>query len=275
MIYCVWYPSGGFGHFINAVLSLYGNNFVRPKNLLTFSSTGDSHSLDLVVPKYIHDCWPGGIEFSNSLNYSVLVDNGIDNEGRSFTSIIPNPEIIKICFTDFSWPIVAKTSITKAMNSTLETELPCDQWESKEPWALREKYFLYLRDHKFRHTWKAEQGVLDLYIDDMLDYKKMFNRINQIVKINDFKDDWDKWRVANDQYISPVEIAIEVVQNIKNNRFSKLTHIVDLWTQAIVYYFIQLEFGFEVLHNDYAEWFTNTDDIVTMLKEHGVSIDSI
>ena len=32
MIYCVWYPSGGFGHFINAVISLYGVDFKRPKN---------------------------------------------------------------------------------------------------------------------------------------------------------------------------------------------------------------------------------------------------
>lgn len=275
MIYCVWYPSGGFGHFINAILTLHGENFVRPKNLLTFSSTGDSHSLDLVVPKYIHESWPGGVEFSDSLNYSVLIDNGINNEGRKFTSVIPNPEIVKICFSDYSWPIVAKTSITKATRSTLEQELPLNQWDCNEPWAIREKYFLYLRDHKFRYMWKKEQGVNELYIDDMLDYKQLYNRINKIVETTKFEDLWREWRVANDQYISPVEIAQEIILNVKNNKFCKLTHIVDHWTQAVLYYFIQIEFNVEVPHNDYSDWFTSTDDIVTMLKNQGVIIDSI
>ena len=47
MIYCVWYPSGGFGHYIGATLSLYGKNFARPKKDLTFNANGDSHN---VVP---------------------------------------------------------------------------------------------------------------------------------------------------------------------------------------------------------------------------------
>ena len=33
MIYCVQYPSGGFGHFINAILTLHGVEFVRPKKI--------------------------------------------------------------------------------------------------------------------------------------------------------------------------------------------------------------------------------------------------
>ena len=27
---CVWYPAGGFGHFVNSILTLYGDGFVRP-----------------------------------------------------------------------------------------------------------------------------------------------------------------------------------------------------------------------------------------------------
>ena len=83
-IYCVWYPSGSFGHFVNAILTLHGDNFVRPKKSLEFSSTGDSHSLDLIVPKYLHEFWPGGIEFVNNQNYCVLIDNGIDNESEFY-----------------------------------------------------------------------------------------------------------------------------------------------------------------------------------------------
>ena len=71
MIYCVWYPSGGFGHFINAVLTLHGEDFVSPKNQLIFSKNGDSHNLDLIVPKYKNDHWPGPIEFHDDKNYCV------------------------------------------------------------------------------------------------------------------------------------------------------------------------------------------------------------
>ena len=78
MIYCIWYPSGGFGHFVNAILTLHGKNFVRPnKKLMNFSPDGNSHTLDLVVPKYHYNSWPGGIEFLNDKNYCVLIDNGI------------------------------------------------------------------------------------------------------------------------------------------------------------------------------------------------------
>ena len=101
MIYCVWYPSGGFGHFINAVLSLYGGNFARPKGALTFSQSGDSHSIDLTVPAYRFDQWPGA-QFDSDINYSVLIDNGIDNSSEQFRTVFPDSQVIQVCYTDFS-----------------------------------------------------------------------------------------------------------------------------------------------------------------------------
>lgn len=104
MIYCVWYPGSGFGHFVNAVLSLYGKNFIRPNNTLEFSKTGDSHSLELVAPKYWHDPEKYEFNFLDNVNYSVLVDNGNDNEGCDFLKTFPTAKIIKLCYTDQSWP---------------------------------------------------------------------------------------------------------------------------------------------------------------------------
>jgi len=49
MIYCVWYPSGGFGHFINGILTLHGKGFKRPTNKIEFSTTGDSHKFIMPV----------------------------------------------------------------------------------------------------------------------------------------------------------------------------------------------------------------------------------
>jgi hypothetical protein len=102
MIYCVWYPSGGFGHFISAILTFYGEGFVRPKNQLQFSDNGNSHNLDLITPKYFKDCWPGGIEFLNDKNYCVLVDNGINNQSEQFKYTFPNLKAIKKLRYDFA-----------------------------------------------------------------------------------------------------------------------------------------------------------------------------
>jgi hypothetical protein len=73
-------------------------------------------------------------------------------------------------------------------------------------------------------------------------------------------------------YIDPIKDAKSVLNYVKMQWSSDLTHVTDIWTQAVVYYYIWLEFGIEVPHNDYADWFTNTNDIVIMLDKHGVKI---
>lgn len=272
MIYCVWYPSGGFGHFINAVLTLHGDNFVRPTNSLNFSVTGDSHSLDLIVPKYFHESWPGSIEFLDNKNYCVLIDNGINNESDHFKSTFPTSTVIRICYSDRSWPVVARTMIDKAMASSVETQLPIDNWETTEPWARREKYFLYLRDHKLRYAWKHTTGPT-LYVDDMLSYNYLVDILNSFVKVENFNKLWTEWRIANSIYIDPINIAQDVITLVEQKQSQDLTHITDVWTQAVVYYYIWITYNIEVPHNDYSNWFTNTNDIATMLDNHGVIID--
>ena len=278
-VYCIWYPSGGFGHFINAVLTLHGDNFVRPKNSLEFSPTGDSHNLDLLVPKYSHECWPGGIEFLDNKNYCVLIDNGIDNESSNFKTTFPNANIIKICYSTYSWPVVALTMIEKAMKSTIEEQLPIDDWATTEPWAQREKYFLYLRDHPLRYSWQPKSNIImdnnEIDVGELYeDYDDCRSSINAVAKTEDFYNLWKGWRKANAKYIDPVKTAGKVLSWILAKHSEDLTHITDTWTQAVVYYYIWVKFKIEVPHNDYSDWFNNTKNIVTMLDKHGVTIDS-
>ena len=81
MIYCVWYPSGGFGHFVNAVLTLHGRDFERPERVdYQFSKKGNSHELQLVAPKYLKNPTHYDFDFSSTDHYSVLIDNGINDE---------------------------------------------------------------------------------------------------------------------------------------------------------------------------------------------------
>ena len=271
MIYCIWYPSGGFGHFINGVLSLNGENFSRPTSkTIEFSKNGNSHSLDLVAPKYTHSTKYYNFQFHDHINYSVLVDNGINDEGEKFRSVFPSAHIIKICYNDISWPIVAKTMIDKAMRSSIEIE--CNDhgrvWNCHHVWAERERYFLFLRDHDLRHAWRSNPTTTNWWIDDMLDYSTLTERIHHSgIMVSDFRSLWNEWYTANKKYIDPVIDAQAVVQAIKNNKNNgRLDHISDIWNQSVLYYFLWLEFGQEVPHNDYADFFKDTNQIKQWLK---------
>jgi hypothetical protein len=273
MIYCIWYPSGGFGHFVNAIISLYGKNFAKVDHgELNFSATGDSHQYALAAPKYLHDPDDYDFDFDQNKNYTVLIDNGINNQTDRFKSFFPEATTIKICYSDHSWPIVAKTMIEKAMAVSLESQVDLDytRWTDRDPWVYREKYFLFLRDHALRLAWKPNDTDIHLHVDDLLDYCQFRSKIQTLIEIDSFENDWYAWHVANKKYIDPILVADGVIKSIQTQRSLPLDTITDVWTQAVIYYYIWLKYNFEVPHNDYSEWFTNTTDIVKMLKHHKI-----
>jgi hypothetical protein len=274
VIYCVWYPSGGYGHFINAILSLHGDNFVRPANNLKFSINGNSHALDLPVPKYLHNPENYFFKFDTDKNYSVLIDNGINDESEQFQKIFTDAKIIKICYNDYSWPIIARTMIEKAMNIDLESHvnIDLDKWNTTEDWALREKYFLFLRDHPLRYAWKIQPTVLNFNLEYLLDYSLIKQTIQNFgIKLGNFKLLWNNWKKHNKKYIDPVMQATQIMQSLESRQFINFNHS-DVWTQSVVYYFIYIKYHFEIPHNDYSKYFTNTKDIANMLNTHGVII---
>jgi hypothetical protein len=269
MIYCVWYPSGGFGHFINAILNLHGKNFARPINKIKFSHTGDLHALELPAPKYHDDPKNYNFNFDQSLNYSVLIDNGINNEGERFKTIFPTAHIIKLCYNDVSWPIVAKTMIDKAMQSTVNEQLvvDCNKWNVNDPWAVREKYFLFLRDHTLRQAWRPSNGVTNILVNDMLNYAQLHNQLLiSGVELDNFESLHQSWQEANKQYVDSVKNSQWAIESIKNNDNISLGHISSIWDQAVLYYFLWITFGQEVPHNDYANFFPDTDSVRKWLK---------
>jgi len=274
MIYCVWYPSGGFGHFVNAVLTLHGENFARPKKQqYSFSNSGDSHQLELAAPKFFKNPNNYSFDFDSTLNYSVLIDNGINDESTLFVKYFPTACIVKICYSDHTWPIVAHTMIEKAMGMDISQVVSVGpEWANSGDWAIREKYFLFLRDNPLKQAWRIDSEYKYLKIDHLLCYDDFCKQLQSLgISTSDFKTLWDDWKISNQKYIRPIEAARQIMLDIKNKNYSDLLHTTDIWTQAIVYYYIWLEYNFEVPHNDYSEWFTNTKQIAIMLNEHGVN----
>jgi len=271
MIYCIWYPSGGFGHFINSILSLHGKGFARPvTKSFKFSSTGDSHELELVAPKYLHNPLEYKFNFDDQFNYSVLIDNGINNEEKKFIDTFPTATVIKMCYDDLSWPVVSKTMINKVLKSSVEEELGTTEWNGNDDWMLREKYFLFFKDHNLRHAWRPDHNVNNLLVTDLIDYSKLIDQFKNFnIECNDFRPLWNEWYVSNYKYFYPMLTGQQIINDVKNNIHRELTHITDVWTQAVVYYYIWLHWRFEVPHNDFSNWFTNTRDIAIMLDTHG------
>lgn len=265
MIYCIWYPSGGFGHFVNGVLSLYGKNFVRPsKSNIEFSANGNAHALDLVAPKYRNCHNNYNFKFASGVNYSVLIDNGINNENDEFLDDFTDPCVIKICYDQHTWPVVARTMIEKSMGSSLKKQLPVDFIDSDivPDWAAREKYFLFLRDHELAHSWAPSLETKNLMIDQLFDYQTFCKKLNSMnILVNDFYTVWQQWYQLNQVYIAPVTQAKNLIQSLKQKQSRALDEFDTLWSQAVLYYFLFLEFGNEVPHNDYARFFSGSDQI--------------
>jgi len=265
MIFCVWYPSGGFGHYINAVLSIHGKNFKRPKNSLTFSNTGDSHSLNYIAPPYSKNQAEYKYDFDPALNYSVIVDNGINNESTEFVKFFPGAHIIKLCYSERTWPVVAKTLFAKAMKVSMDQELQLDSnsWIESEPWSQREKYFLFLRDHALRQAWKPSTVSHNLLIDDLVDYNTLCKRLTSMgIEFDNFEAMHDQWWQANQKYFEPITQAEKFISQ------HNCETPTDLWTQAVAYYQIWCRHAIEVPHNDFSNFFADQTQFRQWLRSN-------
>jgi hypothetical protein len=161
--------------------------------------------------------------------------------------------------------------ITKAVNSTMEKEILKDidaGWNNvSSNWAKREKYFLFLRDHVFRSKWKSSSGCVNISVDDLLDYENFLEQISKTgIKLADFKKTWEKWFLSNKTYIDPCLIAKQILLAVKQDKNLDLDLITDLWTQAVLYYYIWLEYTVEVPHNQFENFFSTTGEISEWLK---------
>jgi hypothetical protein len=176
-----------------------------------------------------------------------------------------------MCYSDLSWPIVANTMITKAVNSSLEHEIlnNCESgWiDTSADWVKREKYFLVLRDHEFRSKWKSSNNCFNLSVDDLLDYKKFVTQLTNFgIKVDNFKKTWEKWYLLNKPYVDPCLTATQVLSAVEQNKNLDLGSMTDIWSQAVLYYYIWLKYNIEVPHNQFENFFKNTNKISEWLK---------
>jgi hypothetical protein len=270
-IYCLWYPTGGFGHWLAAVISLRAHGFARPTGPIEFSPTGDTHATPLVAPKYCCDPDHYEFDFDPAYRYVVLIDNGITNENTKFLTRFPNANVIRVCYDNQTWPIIASTMLNKVMGGLDEILCPePDRWPVADDWARREKYFLFLRDHDLRHQWRPSQRNRTFFVNDLLDHRSILSRLrdNFYIDIDDISDLWQQWRTANAEYVDPVVKAKDIMYQLRNNGHYDLHTVKDIWTQSVINYFIWLEYGVEVPANDYSDWFQDWRSLCQLLEPY-------
>jgi hypothetical protein len=227
--------------------------------------------MPLVLPTYKRLCKDEYYlpETDPDLNYTVLIDNGINDESMDFAERFTGARIIKICYDDYSWPVIAHTHIVKAMQSDLSTEIKPEEhlWPDSQSWIQREKNFLYLKDHVLRKKWRTDACTMTLNLDLLKSYEQLKACIVSFgIEVEDFSTTWEQWWEKNKTYFDSATQAQHVIDSLAQERTLDLTHITDTWTQSVIYYYIWLVFQREVPHNDFSDFFSDSKQIHTWLQ---------
>ena len=301
------YPSGGYGFYLARLINRFVTNVVQTDDRFLFDRLGTSHSLPLVVGTNVSqtdDCFlfdhlgtshslspvVGHVQFCKPVDdmYQLEIQKqkyvtipycpGIPNDNlHNLKNNFPNAKIIRLCYQDNVWPLVFQNCILKAASGTLEdnVEFNYEKFGSSDDWARRENFSLLFEHHHYRTMWKAHDKCLNIDIFELLTatqdcLQQVANFIGgSTINLDDLSLKHQQFLKANPNTIQHLEI-FDIVNNLHVDR--DLTHINQLYHQSVLNFYVQLKFNFVIPSNDYANWFTNTKEIVTMLNDHGVEI---
>ena len=280
------YPSGGYGFYLARLINCFVTNIVQTPDSFSFDHLGTSHSLPLVAGDIHHERNKSLI--SSDTKYHSDIDQqkyilipycpGINNDNpNNMINIFPNAKFIRLCYNDDTWPLVFQNCIVKAAIETVEDgiEFNVERFGSSDAWARRENFSLLFEEHHYRGTWKEHDkclniNILRLLTDPQFCLQQVASFINgTVTKLDELPIKHQQFLDANPNTVQ----HLEILNIIKNLNFDQdLTHIDQLYHQAVLNFYIQLKFNFVVPSNDYANWFTNTKEIVTMLSNNGVEV---
>lgn len=274
------YPPGGFGNFIFHVLTEYTKQTVKVDNQFKFSVDGNSHCTNKYTNTYFYE--PDtyipkiSVDPGNS-RILVLCDNGIINDSYDrISTIFPNARIVRVIIDDAVRPIIYKTCITKALNSDVLTESMnqvIDNWRTEEDYAIRENFTLFYHQWPFKWHPSNKNNVINVSLEELIN-----NPIDTILKTAAALDltiiHQDKlikfcneWMKVNKQYFEVYDNWKQIELALTNQKSIPLIHITNLHDQGYINYCIERKFNVIIPVYDYKEWFSNTQEILTMVEK--------
>jgi hypothetical protein len=284
----IHYPSGGYGYYLTRLINGFITNVVKTPDNFLFDSIGTSHLLPLVAGCMHFDQNKTLISISDEYQYDIARQKYIlipyctgihSDDVTALINTFTNAKIIRLHYKDDTWPLVFQNCITKAAQETLETavEFSSVAFGSSDDWAKRENFFLLLKNHHYRHMWNEcdlpqflNINVVDLLTDPETCLRSIANFIDgTIVDLDLLPGRHQQFLDSNLNTVRHLEI-LHIVKNLRLTQ--NLKHIDHLYQQAVLNFYLQLRYNFEVPPNDYSDWFTNTTDIVKMLEDNNIII---
>ena len=286
----IQYPSGGYGFYLARLINSFVTNIVSVDDSFSFDHLGTSHSLPLVAGDIHHE--QQRTLHSTDEKYQSGIDQqkyilipycpGIPNDTTdNIKNNFPNAKILRLCYQDNTWPLVFQNCIIKAAVGTLENDVEFDhnKFGSSEDWARRENFSLMFAQHHYRNIWKAHKHEQFLNIDIFELLANPQQCLEQVAGfIGGTTTQLDSLPARHQEFLNANPNTVrhfEILRTVESLKIEKdLTGIDHLYQQAVMNFYIQSKFNFVIPSNDYANWFTNTKEIVTMLMDHGAYIDT-
>jgi hypothetical protein len=280
------YPSGGFGFYVARLINQHINGVIKTPDSLEFDALGTSHLLEtatITIGPVNRPTWELHVypEYQNQYKlgqYPVIpacpgINFGSGNLNKQF------PNITTIYYNDDTWPLVFYNCIYKAKQGdiVLDVSFNSNAFGSTDNWALRENYTLMLASSELRNQWSINSNNLSLSISVTEIIKNPKAVIKNIakhygLKVNSFDglgDLHNKFLKSNPQ----INLHFSIIHAVENlNLLQDLGFVNSIYWQAVFNFYIQQKYQIEIPVNDYANWFTNTKDVVIMLNNLGVNI---
>jgi hypothetical protein len=287
----IHYPSGGYGFYLTRLINRYISGVVKVDDKFEFDSLGTSHRLPLVYgPIHFNQNQNFDISSAKSIYHqSILQGNhvlvpycpGINDDKISETiDFFPHSRLIRLYYDDRSWPLVFFNAITKTKKGDVNKDVFFDsaKFGSSDDWARRENFSLLFENHALRYQWKAEQhrNVCNVNILSLLT-----NPLNCLHEIADFLgqnlqiDHRDITAKHNEflHYNAGAVLHLQILDLIRDlAQPQALDWVKDIFWQGATNFYIKQKYGVDIPCNTYSNWFKNTQEIIIMLKNQGISI---
>lgn len=276
----IHYPSGGFGHYMNALLTTCSHEFHVPSADVEFSSSGDSHAFELNAAKWTRDLetyvfepaeWAQG----SHKRHIVLVDLGIDNDSHSTVRTrFPNNQLIRMCIDRDARSIVNQTCRFKAERQEEFDFLADNDWERREEVSKMYHYCDSNPDYYLNNFQPVvnDDLVLNLPISWLFfNFEPLLKRIESFLDIYIHREKANalhqQFMQGNSRYAQAVVWSRTVMNSLNSGGNTSLDSCSNLHDQGFINYVLEQHYELkEIPPWDYRDWFKNTEQIAQAIE---------
>ena len=284
-IIVIVYPPGGYGNFINYIVTHFFNETIKIEETPElFDTTGTAHR----QKKYVSDIYPAifddyeiniSVPYKNNEKIVLLYDSTVRNENNvdfnvhtQINAKFPNAVTIKnIVDLDFN-PIIHYTSLLKTGYEYDHTDSQ-NMWESPdEDYSIRERWSLWYHSNPYQFSPCSDSNVVNIQLsklstDPVKTIIELAEKLNLTItdyhKLKSFCRNWIRVQMP---YFKLLSTQRRIIRCIDNEIDLDISNITSLHDQGYINYCIEREYDVIIPVYDYKDWFKSTIEISEMIK---------